>query len=92
MITIPKAVLLWTPSKTADAEQWPLPLSQKGFDYSVGAVFADYRKASLTTQQTILLVEAIQAIVRDGVEPKSVLSALCKIKGMKELFAEDALP
>jgi hypothetical protein len=88
-ISINQAVLLWNSNGKAHSEPYPLNGAGRDYRFSVGAVCADYKDLSDSLQLTRLLVEAIQSIVRDGVEPKSVLTALARIEGMAELFAED---
>lgn len=90
-IPLKRAVLLWNPHDKAHSE--PRPLNGNGHAYrcSVGAVCSDYRELSSNQQTINLLVEALQAIARDNVDPASMLKALARIEGMADLFAEDCL-
>lgn len=56
---------------------------------SVGAVFTEYRSMDRHDQIINLLVEAIQALAWDGVDPLSMMEALKNIEGLDELFADD---
>lgn len=90
-IPLKRATLLWNPDGKAHSE--PAPLNGSGHKYlcSVGAVFAEYRAFTKNEQTINLLVEALQAIARDNVDPQSMLKALTRIEGMADLFAEDRL-
>ena len=90
-MTIPlsRAVLLWNPNGKARSDSYPLTSRHSDMAYTVGAVFAEYDSRPKKEQQITLLVEAIQAMTRDGVEPASMLAALKNIEGMAGLFADD---
>lgn len=73
----------------AGMSSWPMRETDfKGWS-TVGAVFMAYQKWPKKDQQMNLLVEVIQSIVRDGIDPKEAFNALMKVEGMSELFAQD---
>lgn len=88
-IPIKRATLLWNPGSKAHSES--VPLNGKGSSYqcSAGAVFSEYRSLTRNEQTINLLVEALQAIARDNVDPVSVINALHRIERLADLFDED---
>lgn len=87
-IPIKSAVLLWNHNGKAHSESLPIKIDTP-YDYSVGAVFFDYANLSPQDKRITLLVEALQAIARDNVDPASMIGALCRIEGMNTLFSGD---
>lgn len=87
-IPIKSAVLLWNPNGKAHSEPLPIKASTP-YHYSVGAVFSDYTSLSPQDQRVVLLVEALQAIARDNVDPASMIGALYRIEGMNTIFSGD---
>jgi hypothetical protein len=90
-MTIPlsSATLLWNPGGKACSDTHPLNFKHSDMTCSVGAVFSEYRSMDAHEQIINLLVEAVQALAWDDVDPSSMMEALKKIDGIGELFADD---
>lgn len=59
------------------------------FDSSLGACCADYSSLPKPQQLIKLLVEVLQAIVRDGIAPKVAVRALTNVEELACVFAND---
>jgi hypothetical protein len=90
-MTIPlsRAVLLWNPNGKARSDIHPLNFRHPDMTCSVGAVFSEYRSMDAHEQIINLLVEAVQALAWDDVDPSSMMEALKNIEAIGELFADD---
>lgn len=90
MIDVNKAVYCWEP-KTGKADVVSFPMGRDVYPNwsTAGAVLTDYTKLNTERQKFMLLIEAWQSVVRDGIDPKQAHAALLKVKGMSGLFADD---
>ncbi len=62
----------------------------KGYsENSTGACFAHYRNREPIDQLATLIVNGMQAIIRDGVDPMSIHEALCQVKDYRDSLAAD---
>ena len=89
IIPLSSATLLWNPGGKACSDTHPLNFKHRDMRCSVGAVFTEYRSMDRHDQIINLLVEAIQALAWDGVDPLSMMQALKNIEGVGELFPDD---
>lgn len=90
MIELSKAIYCWDQQTgNADVVSFPMSPNQHRFWSTAGAVFSYWKTLKPAERRTMLLVEAWQSVVRDGVDPKQAHRALLKVEGMADMFAQD---
>lgn len=90
MIDPAKAVYCWNPETGhATVTSFPMRHQELPLYCTVGAVFGYWSSLSNRERQLMLMVEAWQSILRDGISPEAAHAALMQVSGMRELFSDD---
>ncbi len=83
-------MLLWNPRSGAVLlKPWP-ETDGLHSDYRTGlACYAEVRKASFEQRKTMVLIEAMHLIVRDGIDPQHLHAVLLKLDEYRDACADD---
>jgi hypothetical protein len=84
-------MLCWTPGGAHVAlVPWPDVRGLSGaYARSVGACFADCRRADFETRKTLAFITAVQMIVRDGCDPQVVHRTLLNLAEYRDGCPDD---
>lgn len=83
-------MLLWsTRSGAVMLKPWP-ELDRLHNDYRSGlACYMEVRKASFEQRKTMVLIEAMHLIVRDGIDPRKLHTVLLRLAEYRDACADD---
>lgn len=86
-----EAMLVYNPGTAqVDVVPWPdRDRRSRDYRYSFLACFLDFHKCSPQMRKMLLFVTALQAVVRDEVDPKALHNALLKVDEYRRHIALD---